>query len=234
MLKVVLNTVFCLFFVGVFAQVDSTNVTSDEDELLMGDPASKTQVTSLLPEGMGPVKRFFWAENGLMRKTNFFELTPEKREREILVRRRMLQTHQAMGFAALGCMVGSAITGQVIINNSHSSADNAGKNMETFKTLHKATTTATMITYGATALLQLLAPPPIIIRKNQGWSNMKAHRTLAYIHFGGMVLTPVVGRMIYGSSSLQNGNSDKLRQFHQVAGYVTTSIFASAVLVMKF
>lgn len=209
----------------VFSQVDSTKTT--EDDLLLGD-ASSIQNTSLLPEGMGLIKRSLWAENGLMRHTNYFKLTPENREREIQLRRKMLVTHQLLGFITLGTMVGSAVTGQIMIST------NSGRTQENVKPIHQAFTTSTMITYTTTALLQMLAPPPIIIRKNKGWSNVKAHRTLAYIHFTGMVLTPIAGQLMYGSASLKNDKSDQLRKFHQVAGYVTTGLFASAVLVMKF
>ena len=50
----------------------------------------------------------------------------------------------------------------------------------------------------------------------------------------GMLLTPIAGQLMYGSASLQNENSDKLRNFHQVSGYITTALFAGAVIVMKF
>ena len=43
-----------------------------------------------------------------------------------------------------------------------------------------------------------------------------------------------MGQLIYGSASLKNDKSDQLRQFHQVSGYITTALFASAVIVMKF
>jgi hypothetical protein len=230
-------SVFFMLFMSIclFAQTDSTNVsTLEEDDLLAEDPALKTQVTSLLPEGMGPVKRFLWSENGLMRKTDFFKLTPENRERELIVRRRMLQTHQVLGMTAVGTMIISSITGQMIINKSHSTSPTAGQDMLTLKSLHDAAVTTTMIAYGSTFLLQFLAPPPVIIRKNKGWSNMKAHKTLAYLHFTGMVATPLMGRMIYGSSSLANGKSDDLRKFHQISGYITTSLYAGAMIVMKF
>jgi cytochrome b561 len=163
-----------------------------------------------------------------MRHTNYFKLTPENREREIQIRRKMLVAHQFLGFVTLGTMVGSAVTGQIMIST------NSGRTQEKIKPIHKALTTSTIISYTTTALLQMLAPPPIIIRKNKGWSNVKAHRTLAYIHFTGMVLTPIAGQLMYGSASLKNDKSDQLRKFHQVAGYFTTGLFASAVLVMKF
>ncbi len=69
--------IFSLLFLAivgtsVMAQTDTTKTKlAEEDELLAEDPAFKTQVTSLLPEGMGPVKRFLWSEQGVMRKMSF-------------------------------------------------------------------------------------------------------------------------------------------------------------------
>jgi hypothetical protein len=231
MKQFILFTFLSFFTSLVFSQEDSTTISNEtdallEDDLFAGEETS-TQ-TALLPIGMGPIKRAFWGENGLMRNFNTFELTPEKRERELIVRRRMLQTHQVMGMVTLGTMLASAVTGQIMISTK------LGSTQEKIKPIHQAATTSTMIAYSTTALLQLLAPPPIIIRKNKGWSNIKAHRTLAYLHFTGMVMTPIIGQMMYGSLSLENGKSEQLRSFHQKAGYVTTGLFAAAVIVMKF
>ncbi len=234
MKKLLFLSVLCLLFLQhINAQTDSTKSIQDttkisEDDLLLQELGANDIQQSLLPEGMGLIRRSLWGEKGAMRKFNYFELTTEKRERELIVRRRMLQTHQALGFVALGGMVGSCITGQIMINTRN------GDTQEFVKSLHKTAITTTMVAYGATALLQLLAPPPVIIRKNKGWSNMKAHRTLAYLHFSGMVLTPIAGQLMYGSVSLKNDASDKLRNFHQVSGYITTALFAGAVIVMKF
>ena len=227
MKKIAILGVFCLMLVHQLnAQTDTTKLS--EDDLLLQELGANDIKQSLLPEGMGLIRRSLWGEKGAMRKFNYFELTTEKRERELIVRRRMLQTHQALGFVALGGMVGSCITGQIMINTRN------GDTQELVKSLHKAAITTTMIAYGATALMQLLAPPPVIIRKNKGWSNMKAHRTLAYLHFSGMVLTPLAGRLMYGNLSQSPNASDKLRNFHQVSGYITTTLFAGAVIVMKF
>lgn len=234
MKKIVLLSVLCLLFLQqINAQTDSTKSILDttkisEDDLLLQELGANEIKQSLLPEGMGLIRRSLWGEKGAMRNFSFFELTPEKRERELIVRRSMLQTHQALGFVALGGMLGSCITGQIMINTK------SGDTQERVKPIHEVAVTTTMIAYGATALLQLLAPPPVIIRKNKGWSNMKAHRTLAYLHFSGMVLTPIAGQLMYGSVSLKNEASDKLRNFHQVSGYITTGLFAGAVIVMKF
>ncbi len=227
MKKIAFLVALCLMFVHQLnAQTDTTKLS--EDDLLLQELGANDIKQSLLPEGMGLIRRSLWGEKGAMRKFNFFELTAEKRERELIVRRRMLQTHQVLGFVALGGMVGSCITGQIMISTK------SGDTQEFVKPLHKAAITTTMIAYGATALMQLLAPPPVIIRKNKGWSNMKAHRTLAYLHFSGMLLTPIAGRLIYGDASQNANASDKLRNFHQVSGYITTALFAGAVIVMKF
>ena len=226
-MKLKLIHLFFILISGItFAQTDTTKLS--EDELLLQELGANDIKQSLLPEGMGLIRRSMWGEKGLMRKFNYFELNSDKRERELILRRRMLQTHQVLGFVALGGMVGSCITGQIMISSK------SGDTQESVKPFHKAAITTTMVAYGATALLQLLAPPPVIIRKNAGWSNIKAHRTLAYIHFSGMLLTPLAGRMMYGDASLQNDNSGKLRNFHQVSGYITTALFAGAVIVMKF
>ncbi len=223
---VFLGVLFLMFIHQINAQTDTTKLS--EDDLLLQELGANDIKQSLLPEGMGLIRRSFWGEKGLMRKFDYFKLTADNRERELVLRRRMLQTHQALGFVALGGMIGSCVTGQLLIN-SHN-----GDNSLTIKTVHDVFVTTTMIAYGTTALMQLLAPPPVIIRKNKGWSNMKAHRTLAYLHFSGMLLTPIAGRMIYGDVSQNANASDQLRKFHQVSGYITTALFAGAVIVMKF
>ena len=115
MKKIAFLGVFCLMLVHQLnAQTDTTKLS--EDDLLLQELGANDIKQSLLPEGMGLIRRSLWGEKGAMRKFNYFELTTDKRERELIVRRRMLQTHQALGFVALGGMVGSCITGQIMIN----------------------------------------------------------------------------------------------------------------------
>jgi hypothetical protein len=84
----------------------------------------------------------------------------------------------------------------------------------------------TIGTYFLTAAAALLAPPPLIIRKN--WNNIKTHKLLAYLHFTGMILTPILAPHLAGHSYGQQG------QFHQVSAYITTALYASAIIVLKF
>jgi hypothetical protein len=82
--------------------------------------------------------------------------------------------------------------------------------------------------YAYTALNQLLSPPPLIIRKAKGgFSSIKIHRTLAYVHFTGMLVTTSLG--IY----MQSHGYDLINE-HQVSAYVTTAALSSAMIVMTF
>ena len=89
-----LGILFWIFNYALFAQSDTTKLT--EDDLLLQELGANDIKQSLLPEGMGLIRRSLWGEKGAMRKFNYFELTTDKRERELIVRRRMLQTHQAL------------------------------------------------------------------------------------------------------------------------------------------
>jgi hypothetical protein len=95
-----LGLLFWMFNYALFAQSDTTKLS--EDDLLLQELGANDIKQSLLPEGMGLIRRSLWGEKGAMRKFNYFALTTDKREREVIIRRRMIQTHPALGFLALG------------------------------------------------------------------------------------------------------------------------------------
>lgn len=195
-----------LFFCGgIHAQVDS---------LLLGVEESPQQ---LLPEKMGFVKRAFWGERGVMRSLKISPLTPEGREKELRIRSAMLKVHQFLGIVTVAGMGFSIYFGQQIKSGHYEYIDE----MDTYGVL-----TASL--YGTTALLQLLAPPPLIIRKDKGgWSSIRVHKTLAYVHFAGMIATAASG--IY----IAREGYDKMT-LHQVSAYFATASLAGAMIVMTF
>jgi hypothetical protein len=186
-----------------FAQSDSAAFTSDSISI------------KLLPEKLSPMKRFLWGERGLMRITGIAPLNLQSREKELKVRRKMLIAHQVLGVTTLGAMILADYTGQKTLNGSSH-----------FAGIHKKVVGVTIGTYFLTAAAALFAPPPLIVRKK--WNNIKTHKLLAYLHFSGMVLTPILAPHLVGNSY------SKQAQFHQVSAYVTTSLFASAIIVLKF
>lgn len=197
--------VLLVFYCSVHAQVDS---------LLLGVEETPEQ---LLPQKMGFVKKAFWGEHGVMRSLKISPLTPEGRQKELRTRRTMLKIHQFMGIATVACMATTIYFGQQIKSGNYEYVPK----MDAFGV-------SSAVLYGTTALLELLAPPPLIIRKAQsGWSSIQVHKTLSYIHFTGVIMTVASGRYI-----MKNGY-DKLT-IHQVSAYLTTAALAGAMIVMTF
>jgi hypothetical protein len=140
-----------------------------------------------------------------------------ERKYEIELRRTMLTTHQIAGFTTLALMWTSAYFGQRVIDGNRRLGGT-----------HQAFVTATILSYSITGLLAVLSPPPLIRRDEVG--TVTIHKTLAWIHLAGMILTPIIGSMIRHRHSF----SMKEAHFHQVAGYITTATFTAAVLVIVF
>jgi hypothetical protein len=201
--------VVLLFSFQSKAQKDTT-ATVD----LLGEMNQTAQEKpKLLPDKYPFTQRIFWGEKGLMRTFNAFELTPEKRQHELKVRRTMLVAHQIMGFATLGGMVAQGIVGAQLYK---------GKDV---KDLHEGLATAIEIGYFSTAALSLFAPPKML-NERKGYSSIKLHKILAMVHFSGMVTTMVL------AGQLEN-NRD-LKPWHRAAAYTTFGAFAASMIVIKF
>ncbi|HKP97219.1 MAG TPA: hypothetical protein VJ385_15830 [Fibrobacteria bacterium] len=204
------------FAAGADRPASGPNGQSPMDSIAPADStaaASPLTADPLLPETLGPGERLLWGEHGVMRSIGAYPLTEESRERELLLRRRMLTAHQIGGFLTLASMIATAYCGQMILNGE--------SGYEGAKSVLAWTTVGA---YFTTASLSLLSPPPVIRRS--GWSSVSTHKALAWVHFTGMILTPVLGTLIEDDRDV--------RTWHQVSGYVTTAAFAGAMLVITF
>lgn len=172
---------------------------------------SNTQ--ALLPSRLGPLEKMFWSERGLMRKAFDYPLTVEGREKELGLRRTLLNLHQVGGYVTFVSMVTTAVLGQLYINGNHDLEDAKG-----------LAAWSTVGLYFSTAALSLLTPPPLVRR--EGWSTLSTHKLLANVHFYGMIMMPILGSFVEDSHTVQT--------IHQVGGYVTTATFGAAMLVMTF
>jgi len=173
----------------------------------------------LLPDNMSFLERGLWGEHGILRGIGIAsELTPEVRRHELAVRRTMLSMHQIGGFVTLGLMGTTVYFGQKYLNNGLIADRNT----------HTTFVLATIISYGTTAMLSVLSPPPLIRRDEI--STISIHKTLAWIHFAGMIATPLLGRAISKSGS---SYYDRAR-VHQIAAYITTAVFAASLIVVTF
>jgi hypothetical protein len=177
----------------------------------------------LMPDNLSFMERGLWGENGFFRSIGIAgELTPESRKSELSARRTMLTMHQIGGFVTLGLMGATLYYGQRSLNYS----DRTDMNK------HNQFVTYTIISYGLTGMLAVISPPPLI-RRNET-STTTIHKTLAWLHFAGMILTPIVGSMVRKRSGRFTYNDLSTAHFHQVSAYVTTGVFAASLIVITF
>jgi len=184
----------------------------------------------LLPDHLSPMESFLWGEGGIMRSTGWFPLTPESRKSELGVRRTMLTAHQIGGFLTFGLFIPTLIIGQRNLANWNN-ASNGHLLDRKLNSLHQMMGMLTFSSYMATASLAIFAPPPLIRRGD--WSTTTLHKTLAWIHFAGMIATPILGSLS-GSKSLSPSAAQNLRTIHQVTAYATFAAFSASMIILTF
>jgi hypothetical protein len=183
-----------------------------EDPPALSDSIPTVKKSKLLPEKISFTENLLWGENGLAGP-----LTLEQRKYELQVRRTMLTIHQIGGFVTLALMIADAYTGQKVIDGRRD-----------LGSTHQTLVALTIGSYSLTGLMAVLSPPPLIRRDEESTTTL--HKTLAWAHLAGMILTPILGSMIGGSRRF---NADKAH-VHQDVGYITIAIFASAMIVVTF
>ena len=198
--------------------VDSTSVDS------LPRPVKR----KLLPDNMSFMERGMWGENGILRGIGIASpLTPEVRKHELAVRRTMLTMHQIGGFLTLGSMIAADYFGQMSLNNR-----NTGQKDDPYRSRHQTFVASTITLYAATGLLSILSPPPLIRRDET--STTTIHKTLAWIHVAGMILTPIIGNTILKRGPVGRYADLNQARFHQISAYATTAVFAASMIVVTF
>lgn len=185
------------------------NSVSQEKELFDLIITDENATPELLPERMIFTQRIFWGEKGILRKTGIAPLNLENREKELVIRRKMLKAHQIIGYTTLAAMVAQGIIGGQLYNGDYS----------LYKT-HKNMAKVVNAGYFTGAALSLFSPPPLVNKKTKGFSSIKAHRFLSNIHFSAMVVTNMV--------------ADSNKKAHKAAAYTAFASYATAVIVFKF
>ena len=172
----------------------------EEFESLIND-----EKPSLLPEKMIFTQKILWGNKGLLRKTGISNLTLENREKELIIREKMLNAHQILGYITFAGMIAQGILGGKVYNGDYSYYD-------THKTVGKIVTA----TYFTGAGLSLFAPPPLVSREKEGINNIKIHKILANIHVPAMIMTNVL--------------SDEDKKAHRASAYTAFASYSFAML----
>lgn len=206
LLKLVVSRLILIFCFVVFS-FDMIVAQTKQDLFSLIDENKES--VKLLPDRMIFTQKMFWGQKGLFRKIKLAPLNTDSRKKELKVRRVMLKTHQIIGYATLFAMIAQGFIGGKLYNGDYRLYDT-----------HKSIGRAINIGYFTGAGLSLFAPPPIINKKVKGFNSIKAHKTLATIHFSAMLAT--------------NYFSDRDRGAHKASAYALFGSYALAVLVFKF
>ncbi len=193
------------------------------------DSLPPSVVRRLMPENISFVERGLWGEDGILRSTGIAApLTPQSRRSELKLRRTMLVMHQIGGFLTLGSMLAALYYGQKSLLDP-----NSGQRSDPYRSKHQFFVATTIALYSGTGALAVLSPPPLIRRDNET-STTTIHKALAWVHFTGMVITPILGGTVLKRGPIGRYVDLNQARFHQISGYVTAAALAAAMISVTF
>ena len=203
--NILLNLFAIIFSVNCFAQ----DFTEEFENLI------NTEKPSLLPEKMIFSQRILWGEKGLLRKTGIVKLSLENREKELVVRERMLKAHQIIGYITFAGMIYQGILGGKLYNGDYSVYDT-----------HKKLGNIVTASYFTGAALSLFSPPPLVNRKKEGLNNIRLHKILANVHVPAMIVTNIY-------ADKQQGNKS-YKKIHKASAYTAVASYTLAMVTIIF
>ena len=168
-------------------------------------------VIDSLPDNMPLSKQIFWGKKGIFRE---LRIAPKSRIKELNLRYEMLQLHQKLGLINLGLMGVQMYLGSDMYN----------KGNRNYSSSHRYLGYTTFSIYMTTAGLQFFSPPAF--RYSKGYSSIKIHKYLSYIHFIGMWLIPISGYY-----TAQYPNDPKPYSIHRNVSSITFSTYTLAFLI---
>ena len=203
--NILLSLFSIIFSVNCFAQ----DFTEEFESLI------NTEKPSLLPDKMIISQRILWGEKGLLRKTGIVKLSLENREKELVLRERMLKAHQIIGYLTFAGMIYQGILGGKLYNGDYSVYDT-----------HKKLGNIVTASYFTGAALSLFSPPPLVNRKKEGLNNIRLHKILANVHVPAMVITNIYADKQYEKKSY--------KEIHKVSAYTAVASYTLAMVTIIF
>jgi len=171
-----------------------------------------------LPDNMPLQTKLLWAENGLLRKTNLFQVD---RPRELELRTKMLQLHQKLALGTLGLMFAQGYLGFQL--------QDATTNYMELSDRHAALGKVAFGSYITSAMLSYTAPPAL--RYNRKIDSIRIHRWLSIIHFTGMLALPYLGEKVSGPHDSIKSR-DRALYIHRGIAVTTISTMALSALII--
>ena len=202
-------------FISVVIAIVISSTIQAQDFTEEFESLINTEKPTLLPEKMLISQRVLWGEKGLLRKTGIVKLSLENREKELVVREKMLKAHQIIGYITFAGMIYQGILGGKLYNGDYSV-------YETHKTLGKVVT----VSYFTGAGLSLFTPPPLVNRKKEGLSNIRLHKILANVHVPAMIVTNIYADKQYEKRSY--------KEIHKASAYTAVASYTLAMFTIIF
>ena len=136
-------------------------------------------------------------------------------------RSHMLRVHQRLGLITTAPLLATVISGSFAGGKSTSS---------TSRDLHAALGSATAGLYFTTAYYSVFAPK---VPGTTSRGPIRLHKTLAWIHGPGMILTPILGAMAFDQKS-RGERVHGIASAHGAVGYVTAVAYGLAIASVSF
>jgi predicted anti-sigma-YlaC factor YlaD len=140
-------------------------------------------------------------------------------------RRKLLLTHQYLGYALLATLTATTILGQLNFDDMF-----YGNYTQRYAPWHEGAATASLLMFGLNGLLALAAPTPYA--KALRFDTAMAHRILMGAATVGMVVQTILGIVAAGRAGRLDERDDALT--HLVLGYVTYGLTVGGALVYVF
>ena len=133
----------------------------------------------------------------------------------------MLKVHQRLGLITIAPLAATLISSGFAGGRQTSSTN---------RDLHAALGTTTVALYIATAYFAIRAPK---IPDTTTRGSIRLHKTLAWIHGPGMVLTPILGEMAFAQKS-RGERVHGIASLHGPVAIATAAAFGLAVASVSF
>ncbi len=217
-----MNKKYYIFFCFLVFAFPSDDFFDDID-FSFDSPSDLTWKDSI-PSNMPLIKKPFWSENGIFRKT---ELAPSSRYAELQLRSDMMQWHQKIALINIALMGYQYYLGKEIDQYRAPIVLGLDKYND-YKDRHKSLGYATYTLYMTSAGLSIFSPPSLEYDENL--SPMKLHRYLALVHFVGMSVQPWLGYQ-----SVNNPDDyDEYMDLHRKTGEVVFVTYLLSFLLTLF
>ncbi len=191
-------------------------ITADDLARIGMVPAQQQQKARKKPKSAGPPQPTLQQ----------LGITPQMTQANVKAQQRlnrrqwMLRWHQRLGLITGGAMFATFFLG-------HSAGPHG---TPTGRNIHAALGTATTALYFTTAYMALEAPK---IPGTKPTGAVKLHEILAWIHFPGMILTPILGYMAYHQEQLGQ-RPHGIAKLHGLVATVTFLAFASSIVAVSW